>query len=257
MPSIEENNATWSRQYHWPQAGDEWSEWWGGTSGLWMGTLYPRISRFLPAGNVLEIAPGYGRCTQFLKQLCRELTIVDLSAAGIDYCRNRFAEDRHIRYFVNDSKSLDMIPDESIDFVFSYDSLVHVERDVMEAYLMQLGRKLKPRGSGFIHHSNLGMYRNEETGELNTDYNPGWRGSTVSAAVFEELSWQAGLHCICQEQIVWWEGTDLLSDCFSFFTRSPRTPSSSNLVIRNYLFPEEYKRIAALSVYDRTPHQAS
>jgi cyclopropane fatty-acyl-phospholipid synthase-like methyltransferase len=39
------------------------------------------------------------------------------------------------------------------DFVFSFDSLVHVESDVIENYLTQLAKKLKPNGIGFIHHS--------------------------------------------------------------------------------------------------------
>ena len=49
-----------------------------------------------------------------------------------------------------------MVEDGSIDFVFSFDSLVHVEADVLDAYLDQLARKLTPDGVGFIHHSNMG-----------------------------------------------------------------------------------------------------
>jgi hypothetical protein len=52
-----------------------------------------------------------------------------------------------------------MVPDDSIDFVFSFDSLVHAEADVMQAYLNQLVRKLKLNGVGFIHHSNIGEYQ--------------------------------------------------------------------------------------------------
>ena len=36
-----------------------------------------------------------------------------------------------------------MFPDESIDFVFSLDSLVHPRREIIEAYLTELGKKLK------------------------------------------------------------------------------------------------------------------
>jgi hypothetical protein len=54
--------------------------------------------------------------------------------------------------------SLDVAVDGSVDFVFSFDSLVHVEMDVIEAYLKQLAAKLTPNGVGFIHRSNLGQY---------------------------------------------------------------------------------------------------
>ena len=38
-----------------------------------------------------------------------------------------------------------MIQDKSIDFVFSFDSLVHAEAEVIEAYLNQLAMKLQPK----------------------------------------------------------------------------------------------------------------
>src|SRR5437667_12244438 len=58
----------------------------------------------------------------------------------------------------NDGRSLSIFPDQSIDFVFSFDSLVHVKREIIEAYLSELGAKLRIGGKGFIHHSNLGEY---------------------------------------------------------------------------------------------------
>ncbi|MBR8827309.1 MAG: hypothetical protein DSM107014_05285 [Gomphosphaeria aponina SAG 52.96 = DSM 107014] len=54
-----------------------------------------------------------------------------------------------------------MIPDDSIDLVFSNDSLVHAEADVIESYLAQLSLKLKVNGVGFIQHSNLGNHLEE------------------------------------------------------------------------------------------------
>jgi hypothetical protein len=52
-----------------------------------------------------------------------------------------------------------MIPDESVDFTFSFDSLVHVEADVLEVYLQQLASAMTKDGVGFIHESNLGSTR--------------------------------------------------------------------------------------------------
>ena len=131
-----------------------------GTESLWWFVLYPRIHRFLPATGILEIAPGYGRWTQFLRNQCRSLIAVDISEKCIEHCKARFGSDDHIKYYVNDGTSLAAVPDGSIDFVFSFDSLVHAEKDVIEEYLLQLARKLTPNGVGFLHHSNIGAYPN-------------------------------------------------------------------------------------------------
>ena len=64
----------------------------------------------------------------------------------------------HISYHVNDGKSLAMVPDESVNFAFSFDSLVHADLDVLRAYLVELRNKLSPDGVAFLHHSNIGAY---------------------------------------------------------------------------------------------------
>ena len=89
MPTIDENLQAWNRD--WPgQGGDEWSRVWGGPSAQWFGTILPRLKSYVPAATILEIAPGYGRWTQFLRPLADRLVLVDLSATCIDVCRRRF-----------------------------------------------------------------------------------------------------------------------------------------------------------------------
>src|SRR5688500_242534 len=112
--------------YDWIQAGEEWSEPWGSSAARWFGTILPRIHDCLPAGTILEIAPGFGRWTHYLKEHCGQLHVVDPDERCIETCRRRFSRDPNLSYHVNDGRSLAMIPDGSIDFVFSFDSLVHV-----------------------------------------------------------------------------------------------------------------------------------
>ena len=145
-------------KYDWKQAGEEWSEPWGTSDAQWNGTIFPRIRDWLPTGTILEIAPGFGRWTHFLKDYCDELWAVDKSSECIEACRQRFASAPHVRCYLNDGRSLSMIRDSSIDFIFSFDSFVHTNRDVVEAYVRELGTKLKVGGKGFIHHSNFGEY---------------------------------------------------------------------------------------------------
>jgi ubiquinone/menaquinone biosynthesis C-methylase UbiE len=135
-----------------------------GTMGNFGGAVVRRHfaahPRLLLAETILEIAPGFGRWTHYLKDLCKELWIVDRIGECIEACRQRFADDLQVRCYVNDNRSLAMISDASIDFAFSFDSLVHTKPDVVEAYLRELGAKLKIGGTGFIHHSNFGEYAN-------------------------------------------------------------------------------------------------
>jgi len=155
MVSVKENYDIFGVHYDWSERGDEWSQPWGGTRYVWSITIFPRIQAFLPTTNILEIAPGFGRCTQFLKDFCDHLIVVDLSEKCIRACQDRFCDCNHIEYHVNDGRSLDMIADQSIDFIFSWDSLVHADSSVMKEYIRQFSRILKPGGFGFLHHSNL------------------------------------------------------------------------------------------------------
>jgi SAM-dependent methyltransferase len=234
MPSLQKNLRTWDETYAWSRGGDDWSDRWGGTENLWSQILFPRISQFIPAYTILEIAPGFGRCTDYLKNYCHRLVVVDLSPRCVEACKKRFSTVSHITYHVNDGKSLAMIPDGSIDFVFSFDSLVHAEADVLESYIKQLAKMLKPNGTGFIHHSNLGSYprlfnafsRAVEKalpfalGQLLRRFNVvvGIAGrSRMTADLFARFCADAGLSCLNQELISWTNGQFLI-DSFSTFT---------------------------------------
>jgi ubiquinone/menaquinone biosynthesis C-methylase UbiE len=247
MHDIPTNISRW-QNYSWPQGGDEWSHAWGGTEVLWWRTLFPRIVNFIPTDTILEIAPGFGRLTAYLKNFCRHLIIVDLVDRCIEACRERFASSSHIIYHVNDGKSLEMIPDDSIDFAFSYDSFVHVEADVLKSYLEHLARKFKPHGVGFFHHSNLGAFVDPTTGRLPFE-NVHWRSESVSARLFSHQCDEAGLQCVAQEIINW--GGDEMIDVLSLFTKKGSPVERENVVIENRLFMTEAAYYKDLSrIYD-------
>ena len=247
MPTIEENLSAWEPSDAWTQDGDDWSLGWGGPEPQWIASIYPRIQTFVSAARVLEIAPGFGRWTQFLKNYCEHLTVVDLTPACIEACKKRFQAESHISYHINDGKSLHMIADNSVDFAFSYDSLVHVEADVIEAYLGELARKLSDNGVGFIHHSNIGMFVDSETGKLSIE-NLHWRAESMTCKLFEEFCDKANLQCINQELINWGEVDEThLIDCFSVFTSKTSIWARPNTVIANGKFLQEANYIEYLS----------
>lgn len=255
MPSVEQNLELWNKKYAWSDEGDEWSSAWGGTDWAWWTSLYPRVYPFLPAKTILEIAPGHGRFTKYLKNYCERLIIVDLSPNCIEACRKRFAGESHISYHVNDGRSLDMVPDGSIDFVFSFDSLVHADAEVMQDYIRQISRKLTDGGWGFLHHSNLGSYRLNASlagyankwkslGKLLTKIgllvSPCWRASDMTADLFDQFCRQYGLQCMSQE-LINWGNYRFLIDSISIF-RAAEDSRAARKVIPNPGFMDEVER---------------
>ena len=238
--------------YHWKDGGEEWSAPWGGSAAQWFGSIYPRVRGFLPTATILEIGPGFGRWTHYLKEHCETLHLVDPAENCIAACRRRFSAETQLIYHVNDGRSLAMIPDRSIDFVFSFDSLVHVPRELVQSYLRQLADKLKPDGAGFLHHSNLGQYGPPLAGQL-----PGrarklltkakilesnhQRAPDMTAELFRSDCAEAGLRCICQE-VVNWRGRRLI-DCFTAFAREGSSWRGSGKVLRNPNFMREAQLI--------------
>jgi SAM-dependent methyltransferase len=260
MPSLGDNLNVWGTEREWPESGDGWSSWWGGTPAMWHGVLLPRIHGFLPTGTILEIAPGYGRWTQYLKDAAERLVIVDLVEACITRCRERFSTDTNITYHVNDGRSLAMVEDNSIDFAFCFDSLVHAEPAVISGYLEQLAHKLSPDGVGFIHHSNAGALR--LLGELSRRLPPelgrgtlmrrgvtlnlqAWRDQQMSAGLFRDQCQRVGLSCVSQELVSWEFGLYLL-DCFSLFARRGSRWDRSTRIVRNPMFVSEARRMTQL-----------
>jgi SAM-dependent methyltransferase len=266
VPTIQQNYERW-QQHKWAQSGDEWSP--GrcpeGTAILWSRTILPRIERYFSAGTVLEIGPGFGRWTEFLRRVADRMILVDLSDRCIESCRRRFAGDSRISYFVNDGASLDVVPDGSVDFIFSFDSLVHAEADAIGAYLSQAARKLKPGGAGFIHHSNLGAFvgRRGRVPWFVTEQH--WRGASMSADIFAGQCRRAGLHC-CSQELINWLGRAAnadrhrlpgpclpLIDCLSVFTNESCAAAPVRIV--NYSFVDEWRQAVWMAdVYYRGTH---
>jgi SAM-dependent methyltransferase len=250
MPTVDENARGWGVDYDWKQRGEEWSARWGSSEAQWFGSILPRIHAFLPVHTILEIGPGYGRWTYFLQKYCDRLIAVDLCESCITVCSERFAGDDNISFHINDGKDLSFVPDGKVDFVFSFDSLVHAEVDVFDAYLEQLARKLSRDGVGYIHHSNIGEYAGlfqraekwpavcqKTLRKLTILDRIQWRAFSMTAAVFEQCCERAGLQCICQEQVNW--GSRRAIDCFSTFVRRNSKWARPNSVARNRDFMKE------------------
>ena len=206
-----EEQRKWNNPEMWENGGHEWSGPFGNTENLWNKHLFDTLKDFR-GKKILEIAPGYGRITQFLSILASELLVIDLNEECIKKTKEKMSH--HIlAYFVNDGKSLTSSRDNSQDLVFSYDSFVHMHTNVIEEYVKESHRVLKPGGHGYIHHSWL--YQGNE----NSFQNSGGR-SNMSPEQFKEIVENYDMEIVSQEPIKFnplnnWDGTD----CLSFFKK--------------------------------------
>ncbi|SCY43879.1 class I SAM-dependent methyltransferase [Nitrosospira sp. Nsp13] len=213
MPDLAWNGAFWNGLYDWNTGGEEWSKYWGGSEAQWFGSIYPRLHRFLPAKSVLEIAPGFGRWTKFLIPASSSYIGVDLSQECIDACGRIFTEgsiSTPVSFMKNDGLSLTNVQEASCDIIFSFDSLVHCDMEIIQSYIPEILRVLKPGGVAFIHHSNLLAFGNS-IGQ------PHARSLTVSADTVASSIEGAGGSTLIQEVINW--GGEHMHDCLTLFGR--------------------------------------
>lgn len=157
MPDIEWNLEAWDQTHAWAQDGDEWSgmaDYCQQPYEAWKSALVGEfLLPYIEGVDVLEVAPGHGRFSEYIVGRARSTTLVDLSPTCLDACRQRFGDGPKVRYIRTDGSSLPGVADESVDFIWSFDSFVHMERPVIAAYLGEFARVLRPSGRFTIHHA--------------------------------------------------------------------------------------------------------
>ena len=86
----------------------------------------------LASGSLLEIGSGIGRMTAAFTNMCARVVATDVDAAFLERCRQTVAAhgrpERLHTVHVADGRTLD-VPNDSVDFVFSYIVLQHCQHD--------------------------------------------------------------------------------------------------------------------------------
>jgi cyclopropane fatty-acyl-phospholipid synthase-like methyltransferase len=104
-----------------------------------------------PDFTCVEIGPGGGRWTRYL-MTCLELYCVELYQELLDELATNFRAPG-LQLIRNNGTDFPGVPDGSTDFLFSYGTFVHLERDAIAAYLANMKRLLKPKTNVVIHYS--------------------------------------------------------------------------------------------------------
>ena len=197
----------WNNNNIWLDSGHEWSSSFGTTENLWNKEIFDSIKEFR-GKKILEIAPGFGRITQFLSILASELIVIDLNPLCIEKTKEKLGH-HVLAYLTNDGKTLTGVRDNSQDLVFSFDSFVHMHANVTEEYIKEIFRVLKPGGQAFIHHSWL------LGGEDHSFLNFAGRAS-MTPDVFKSLVEKHNMKIVEQKTIKFeplgaWDGTDSIT----------------------------------------------
>jgi ubiquinone/menaquinone biosynthesis C-methylase UbiE len=211
MPTLEENRF-WDT-YDWPKHGDEWTDQ-AAFCGMAYAVWKQDIAEALIApcitvhSTVLEVAMGHGRWTPFLAQRARRYIGIDFSPSCVNFCRKRFAQFANVRFHNTDGRTLSVVSSGSVQFIWSFDSFVHIEPDIMELYMAEFARVLSPGGRCSIHHPGAPCPEQRAIGGR----------SELTAVLFASIARASGLRILSQIDS-WGPGnrsnTKRFADCIS------------------------------------------
>jgi SAM-dependent methyltransferase len=99
----------------------------------------------------LEIGPGGGRWTRYLIGF-RKLHVVDYYDEMLHELRKNFSTPNMV-FIRNNGMDFPGVEDHSIDYLFSFDAFVHLDVPIIEGYLKNMKRLLKPGSNVVLHYS--------------------------------------------------------------------------------------------------------
>ena len=216
MPTLEENRF-WDT-YPWPKDGDEWTD-----QAAFCGMAYPIWKQdivdalILPNtavhSTVLEVAMGHGRWTPYLARHARRYIGVDFSPSCVNYCREHFGKFVNVTFQHTNGRTLSAVPSASVQFIWSFDSFVHIEPDITELYMAEFARVLSPGGRCSIHHPGTPSPAQRAQGGR----------SRLTAVRFARIARAHGFRMVSQIDS-WGPGnrsnTKLFADCISTIEKS-------------------------------------
>jgi 2-polyprenyl-3-methyl-5-hydroxy-6-metoxy-1,4-benzoquinol methylase len=162
--AVEALRATWSRYPgDWERdealsmgaatLGDEW----GGPA--FADLVIELVAPYLGADvDVLELGCGGGKFSSRLAPRCRSLVCSDISTQMIEHARTTLRQqglEANVDYRVLNGVDFAGVPDDSVDFIFSYDVQLHLQPENVFSYMRDARRVLRDNGVFMLHQINL------------------------------------------------------------------------------------------------------
>jgi len=104
-----------------------------------------------PQHVALEIGPGGGRWSRYLLDF-RQLYVVDYHEEILNELKRNFYRP-NMGFIKNNECDFPGVADTFIDYLFSFGCFVHLDRELIVAYLKNIVRILKPGGNAVLHYS--------------------------------------------------------------------------------------------------------
>lgn len=202
--NIETNLKWWNDDHRWDLDGDEWT----GQAAMcdvsypvWKASLVDNLIRpyVNPSAHVIEIAPGHGRWSEYIIPASGFVTLVDLSPNCLSFCRKRFSQYQNVDYYLTTGTSLPQYCHDHIDFIWSYNSFVHMAPVVIRAYMQGFSQVLRAGGLAIIHHANI----HDLTPHVQNNH-PGLR-SAVNAEMIRDFA--AEMNLTISSQLCYWDNS--------------------------------------------------
>jgi len=101
--------------------------------------------------HVIEIGPGGGRWTRYLLGF-EKLYVVDYHAQLLDELRRNF-DAKHIVFVKNNGADFPGVEENSIDYLFSFGTFVHLDVDLIQGYLRTMHPLLRQGSNVVLQYS--------------------------------------------------------------------------------------------------------
>ncbi|HEY0060272.1 MAG TPA: class I SAM-dependent methyltransferase [Flavisolibacter sp.] len=214
-----ERNATRRIVAFWEKGGVDFEYYKSADQENWLAvfwdekSVFYRLFQYLNTDHLLEIACGTGRHSAKVSAQVKTLYLLDSSRGALDLAKERFIKNNNVQYILN-TEGLGIpqntIEAESLTAVFSYDAMVHFEKEAVESYIRDSYSALGAGGYALFHHSN---YDKNPQGRF-TD-NPGWR-NYMTKDLFVSMAIKYGFE-IVHSEILSFSSPD--SDCITLLKK--------------------------------------
>lgn len=234
MPDLLWNHLVWTG-YGWPQHGEEWTvemaAFCGMTPEVWKASVVREfiVPHLRKDKSALEIGCGHGRWSTEIASRVNRFIGIDLNESCVEYCKNllrenlanRFkngvgvGEQRHgfsgfdgrysSGFYVNGGSDLSCVGKDCFDFIFSFDTFVHIEELETRAYIKEFDRVLKRQTMSVIHHA----------GNPTPEQRARGCRSQVTAKMFSKILTENGLVVIRQTDTL----VTMNNDCITVFVK--------------------------------------
>lgn len=164
-------------------------------------TPFRRLFDRLDLTEAVELACGHGRHAAQAAPLAGRLTLVDIFEQNLAACRQRLVGRGNVAFLRGNGQSFQPLADGSVTAIYCYDAMVHFSPAMVQAYLRDAARILKPRGMALFHHSNYAAPNEQHYG-----LNPHARNS-MTLARFAGFAAEAGL-AVVESLALPWGGVD-------------------------------------------------